>query len=81
MLAQEVNLVVLGPRQWYEYKKGRTHPQQRKFKLGWLAKALGDGLDSFTDGIPRIRFSFKEFTDLGEPKLTAAGIVRDAFEW
>ncbi len=81
MGAQTVDLVVLGPGGWYEYEKRGAHAQQLKFKLDWLVKALGDGLMSFTNGVPLMRFSFEEFTNLGEPKLTAAGIVRDAFQW
>ncbi len=81
MRAKAINLLVLGSSEWYEYKKGRPHTQRRNFKFDWLAKALGDGLNSFHAGAPRMRFSFDEFTDFGEPKLTAAGIVRGALKW
>lgn len=81
MRAKAINLMVLGPSEWYEYKKGRTHPQRSIFKFDWLAKALGDGLNSSTGGVTRMHFSFEEFTDYGEPKLTAVGIVRDALQW
>ncbi len=78
MCAQAINLVVLGPHEWYEYRK-RGDAQRNRFELGWLANALDDGLNSLS-AIPRMHFSFEEFTDLGDPKLTAAGIVRDA-QW
>ncbi len=81
MHAQAINLVVLGPSKWYEYKKRGALAKRHKFKLDWLTKELCDGLNSSANGAPQIRFSFEEFTDLGEPKLTAAGIIRDAFEW
>ncbi len=81
MHARAVDLVVLGPIGWYEYKKRGASAQQRKFKLGWLASALGDGLNSLTGDAPRMHFSFEGFTDFGEPRLTAAGIVRDSHNW
>ncbi len=73
--AQEIDLVVLGPHEWYEYRK-RGDAQRFRFDLDWLANALGEGLNSLTS-VPRMQFSFQEFTDVGNPKLTAAGIVRD----
>lgn len=81
MDAQAVNLIVLGPSEWYEYKKRGTRSQSYKFKLGWLAMAIADGLDFLTDGTPQMRFSYKEFTDLGATKLTAKKIVDDALQW
>jgi hypothetical protein len=75
MRAKEINLVVLGPREWYEYKKGKAHPQKYKFDFDWLSNGLTEGLNILTKGGPVMSLSFKEFTDFGNPKDSAESIV------
>lgn len=81
MDAQVVSLIVLGPGRWYEYKKGRAHIQRSKFDFDWLAIALGKGLNTLAGASPGMSFSFEEFADLDDPKLTAVGIIRQATKW
>jgi len=75
MSAKEINLIVLGPREWYQYKKGMAHPENYKFNYDWLSNGLTEGLNILTNGDPEMSLSFGKFTDFGDPNITAVSIV------
>jgi hypothetical protein len=81
MSAKALDLLILGPSEWYEYKKRGKQAKWQNYKFDWLVAALGNGLNLLGDGIPHMQLSYKRFSDLDDPKLTAEGIVRDALEW
>ncbi len=75
MRASDVELVVLGPREWYRYKTSRTAKQRVRYQLAWLTDALYTGLESLSGKSPGMSLSFDKFTDLGDPEATAKRIV------
>jgi len=75
MGASDVELVVLGPSNWYRYKTGRTAKQRLRYQLDWMSGALTQGLRSLSGKTPSMFLSFDEFTDLGGPEATAKRIV------
>ncbi len=75
MQASDVQLVVLGPGDWYRYKTNRTAKQRLRYQLDWLTDSLNLGLQSLSGVTPCMFLSFGEFTDLGDPAATAKRIV------
>lgn len=60
MTAKVIDLTVLAPRAWFNYKESRSSKEQR-FDLDWLVMELNKGLASITKGKPVMRICFKEF--------------------
>lgn len=61
MSAEKIDLVVLGPDDWYTYKHGRGNPVQVAYKLDWLTQAINHGLGELT-GKPTMTFCFKKYS-------------------
>ncbi len=75
MRASDVELVVLGPGDWYRYKTSRTAKQRLRYQLDWLTDTLNQGFSTLFGSTPRMVLSFDKFTDLGDPEATAKRIV------
>lgn len=66
MAAQKIELTVLGPTNWYQYKK-RGQSQGRKFQFDWLAKEIASALNNFVQNelhLGDLQFAF-EFRHIG----------------
>ena len=66
MCAKEINLVVLGPTDWYKYRKRGQHNNAYEFHFDWLATQLEDRLNYLTMELLQknnlFTASFKKFT-------------------
>ena len=81
MKATTIDLVVLAPSNWYQYKPSRSAKAQG-FDLEWLLEELNEGLASLTKGKPTMRLSFKEFPFPDESIAEASkAILRSAADW
>jgi hypothetical protein len=71
MQASDVELVVLGPGDWYRHKINSSARQRLRYQLDWLTDALNQGLQSLSGETLRVFLSFDEFTNLVDPTATA----------
>ena len=81
MKAAKVDLVVLAPSDWYNYKR-RGSINEQHFDFEWLLAELNKGLLSLTEGKPAMRLFFKEFAFPGRSMDEASKAIRcSATEW
>ena len=80
MDAREVDLVVLGPHEWWTYKRRRGIPERKSYHLRQHFQQLSKGLDALTEGTPRMKLSAEAFEYRTVARETAVGIVNKEYE-
>lgn len=80
MQAKRIQLVVLGPASWYEYKR-RNDPSPRPFDLKWMGAELTRGLSDLPMPKPEFSIAFEQFDYHESLDEAAADIIRRAKEW
>lgn len=77
--AREIKLVVLGPEDWYKYKRRGSNAEHQIFNLDWMLPSLVEGLNLLSKGNPTFSIAFETFRDPVE--LAAEQIISSAPGW
>jgi len=77
--AREIKLVVLGPENWYKYKRRGSNAEYQHFNFDWMLPSLVEGLNLLSEGNPTFEIAFAMFRNPID--LAAEQIISSAPDW
>lgn len=71
--AKEIELTVLGPEEWYGFKK--RSGERGTFNFEWLAADIANSLNGLSQGAPFFTMSFRKYANGGVPPAKVAANI------